>query len=277
MKIIRRIFYALAVSVGMMLVYSLTDSHVKTVALEAAGQDAIEQEDWAYFLPVRYYHSEPLLDQTVVQNGRELRILLYEVAYVGPKDGETFPVTDGLAVLIFQESGDPLAEYFQVVLTTDQETEVTDLGYQLLDFPLYSVLEEDSTSPMFAKSRFFREGSGYANPVLMEFVQNGETVLSLPLSLDLSAFSLKDELDSYLLAHSEPPAENSGPIAVVERLEIDSTWPVIRNLILYAVAVVGLTIFIFTYRRRRLGHQPPTPGLETDLNRLKEPPVPKSE
>ena len=277
MKIIRRIFYALAVSVGMMLVYSLTDSHIKTLALEAAGREAIEQEEWTYFLPVRYYHSVPLLDQTEVQSGRQFRILLYEVAYVGPKSGETYPVTDGLAVLVFQESGEPLAEYFQVILTTDQETEITNLGYQILDFPLYSVLEEESTSPMFAASRFLKQDQEFADPVMMEFAQDGEIVFRLPLSLDLSAFSLKNELDSYLLTHSEPPVENEGTIAVVERLEIDSTWPVVRNLLLYAAGVTALTIFVFSYRRRRLGSKPPTPGLQTDLDRLKEPSVPKSE
>jgi len=41
--------------------------------------------------------------------------------------------------------------------------------------------------------------------------------------------------------------------------------------------VAGLTVFIFTYRRRRLGRRPPTPGLQTDLDRLKEPPTRKSE
>lgn len=269
MKIFSRIIYAICAAFGLLLVYSLTDSQIRSEYLQTEGEQALARFDYDYFVSVRYYNPEPLVDVELTKGENEFHIFAYEVAYISIVDSE-YVVQDGIFFLMHQTKGSAFAEYSEVILETDSDLNVELLGFQVLDLPLFSAMDQESTSPLFKKSAFLKE-ENYQNVTnILINLDNEDAYLETPVSIDWSQFFVKEELENYLSAFDKAPDQPFNGVALANVVTVDTSGPVIRNVAIYVAAVLVLTIVLLFVKKRRMGRMEPTPGLKNDLIRQKE-------
>jgi len=266
MKYFNRILYALVAALGILIVYNLTDSAVKSKELTERAADALSAEDYDYFVSVRFYRPEPIEDVVVASGDATYRILVYDAAYIRMED-ENYTVVDGLVWLMVQTAGTPIDNYFDIRYLNDEETVTTRLGFRIFDFPLFSGMDQNSTATLVKRSDLF-SNEGVSLITSIELWVGDERRLVIPVDIDETDFATKDAIEGYMTQNGDLPEASFGEVAMSDVIVIDTTGPAVRNILIYVGVVALLTYLLFKYREKRLGRKPPTPGVQKDIERL---------
>ena len=267
-KYINRILYALVAALGLMFVYNLTVANVKTSFLKEQGQIELDAGHYEYFISTRFYDDTPVFEETIISGENTYQVLIYEVAYVKLINEQYF-VTDGLFFIMHQTEGTPIEGYFDVFFEADSDIEVQYLGFRVLDFPLYSALDQDTEANMVPRSLFVKQ-SIYQNITGLRLSLGEEIILEIPLLITDAEYNVKSELDTYISTNDEVPSEAFGNVSIAPVIIIDVKDKVILNISIYIVAVSLFTIGLFTYQKKRLGKKEPTIGVKQDVAKLYE-------
>ena len=267
-KYINRILYAVMAALGLMLVYNVTVASVKTNYLKEQGQIELDQNNYEYFISTRFYDSTPIYDEILLSGENTYQVLIYEVAYVKLID-EQFYVVDGLFFMMHQTSGTLIEGYFDVFFTADSDIEIQYLGYRVLDFPLYSALDQDSEANMVPKALFAKD-SIYQTITGIKLSLGEETILEIPLSIEEVEFNVKSELEAYIATNNDVPSEAFQNVSYAPVIVIDVQNEVIVNIAIYIVFISIFTVVLFTYQKRRLGRKKPTEGVQRDVEKIRE-------
>jgi hypothetical protein len=267
-KYINRILYALIAALGLMFVYNLTVANVKTSYLKEQGQIELDAGNYEYFVSSRFYDETPIFEETITSFDSTYHVLVYEVAFVKLINEQYF-VTDGLFFIMHQTDGTPIEGYFDVFFTTESDIEVQYLGFRVLDFPLYSALDQDNESNMVPRSLFVKDGT-YQNITGIRLSLGEEVILEIPLLITDAEYNVKFELETSITTNNEVPSEAFGNVSYAPVIIIDSKNQVMINLSIYIVAIILFTVGLFTYQKKRLGKKEPTEGVQKDVAKLHE-------
>jgi hypothetical protein len=267
-KYINRILYALIAALGLMFVYNLTVANVKTSYLKEQGQIELDAGNYEYFVSSRFYDETPIFEETITSFDSTYHVLVYEVAFVKLINEQYF-VTDGLFFIMHQTDGTPIEGYFDVFFTTESDIEVQYLGFRVLDFPLYSALDQDTESNMVPRSLFVKDGT-YQNITGIRLSLGEEVILEIPLLITDAEYNVKFELETSITTNNEVPSEAFGNVSYAPVIIIDSKNQVMINLSIYIVAIILFTVGLFTYQKKRLGKKEPTEGVQKDVAKLHE-------
>ena len=267
-KYINRIIYSLVLALGLMIVFNLTDSYARTLYLEEQGAIALAANDYEYFISVRFYNAMPVVEQTIAEGERTFDLKIYEVAYISLVD-DVYTVHDGLYMLMHQIEGEDLTDFFTVRISSGTTISEDYMGFKIFSLPLYSAITEDTQSSLI-KKEIFEINDVFQDITQIEIYQENDLFTTIPLSITSVDFTVKSDLESYIATFGEAPKDAFDDVSMAAIVHIDTTAIVLRNIAIYSVIVVALTIFAFRIRNKQLGKKEPTTGLKQDLERLEE-------
>ena len=264
-KYINRIVYSLLVAIGLMLVFNLTDSYARTLYLEEEGAVALSEENYEFFISVRFYNEVPVIDTTVTQGERIFSLKIYEAAYIQLVEDE-YIIYDGLYVLMNQTQGDDLTNFFTVRLQSGTEIIQDYMGIKIFSLPLYSVIEEDTRAAIIKKELFEIDGV-FQEITNIDVYQENDLFTSIPVSIEASDFSVKAEIESYISTNDKAPNDSFGNVSMAPIIDIDTLPLVLRNIGIYSVIMIGLTVLFFR-AKKKYGRKQPTIGVKKDIDKL---------
>jgi len=269
-KYLRRIVYGLVVAVGLMLTFSLTDSYTRSKALKAVAEPALINEDYDLFVPTKYYNKTPLTDSIVTVNEHKLRILVYEVSFLGEDINKNPVVRQGIAFMMHMLEGKTFGNYYGVKVKTVDDIEVEYLGRRYLDLPFYIAINDQTMTPIMDLELFNDEEGIYSPINRVEVYLEGmeEPYASVEVNYIIENFHVKEELEDYYNTNQVYPETSTGNISITEGKKIESSPWVLINMIIYIIISIALTIFIFTFKKKKLGRKEPTIGVKQDIKRL---------
>jgi hypothetical protein len=268
MKLINRIIFALIMAMGLLFVYSRTDQYVRSNELIAQANKALSEENYQHFISVRFYQEVPLLEEEVTVDNTTYRLFLYETAFIRLVN-DNYEVVDGFVFLLFLEQGPLLDLAFQVKISTTEETLIDYIGHRVLDLPVYLAKDQETKAFLFPRSEFYVD-SMYQEITKMDVFVSDELYFSLDLQIEESTYSIKSQIEEYLLANNKVPHEDFGSVRIQKVIQIDTAPYVLRNGAIYLVAVFGVTVLFYGYRNKQLGKKEPTIGVQKDIEKLKQ-------
>lgn len=267
-KYVNRIIYALLAALGLMIVYNLTDSYARTLYLEEHGQIALDNNDLSYFISVRFYDATPVYQETVNVGDISFDLFIYQGAYVQATE-TGYQVVDGLYVLMHQTSGASLTDFFTVRFSSGTAVTEDLMGVKIFKLPVYSAVEENSHAALIKKSLFEVNGT-YQTITNLTIFQETDELVSIPLSIDASQYTVKAAIEDYMTSHNGAvPDQAFGDVSMAPVIEIDTRSIVFRNIAIYIVFAGGITYWIFR-ARKKLGKKEPTIGVKQDIEKLGE-------
>jgi hypothetical protein len=129
---------------------------------------------------------------------------------------------------------------------------------------------QSNSRPILLKDDFLVNDT-YLNLININIALEDGTTFDIPVNVDFDTFTIKDQIDAYILANDDTPRDAFDDVLIAPKIEvIDVNNLVIRNTIIYIVVALSLTVLIFKYRNKRLGRKKATEGLEKDIERLQE-------
>jgi len=266
-KYINRIIYALLAALGLMLVFNLTDTYARTLFLEEQGAIAIENNDYAYFISVRFYDEVPLVEETITISDRSFDLMIYQAAYIQLVN-ETYVVHDGLYIMMHQIAGESLNDFFTVRISSGTEITKDFMGVKIFSLSMYSVLDEDTQASLLKKS-VFESDSVFQTITNITIFQDNDELIQIPVDIEETQFTVKADIIDYIDFNGSAPDEAFGNVTMAPIIEIDTRPIVFRNIAIYIVFAIGVTVLIFT-ARKRLGKKEPTIGVKQDIEKLEE-------
>lgn len=266
-KYINRIIYALLAALGLMLVFNLTDTYARTLFLEEQGAIAIENNDYAYFISVRFYDEVPLVEETITISDRSFDLMIYQAAYIQLVN-ETYVVHDGLYIMMHQIAGESLNDFFTVRISSGTEIIKDFMGVKIFSLSMYSVLDEDTQASLLKKS-VFESDSVFQTITNITIFQDNDELIQIPVDIEETQFTVKADIIDYIDFNGSAPDEAFGNVTMAPIIEIDTRPIVFRNIAIYIVFAIGVTVLIFT-ARKRLGKKEPTIGVKQDIEKLEE-------
>jgi hypothetical protein len=268
MRVIYRILYAIAAAIGLYLVFDISNASVVNAYIETHGTQAIEDENYEYFISARYYHQVPVFETTVQESNRTFVVKIYNVGNIRTIENE-FDVVEGFYVLMHQTAGpEVFMPYYASVTGGTIINEYT--GIKISVLPIYTLVQSERFSMFMNYEDFVDETEGYQNITEIEVIQSEITLFTLNVNLELDDLVLEQPLLDYIDTYQEVPTEAFDQIGYAPVIQIDSRFVVIRNVIIYLILVSIITFFIFFKQRKRMGRTEATTGLEKDIERLKK-------
>lgn len=267
-KYINRIIYSLLAALGLMIVFNLTDSYARTLYLETEGATALSENNYEYFISVRFYNDVPLIETTIQEGERSFDLMIYEVAYIALVD-EQFIINDGLYLLMHQTAGDDLTDFFTVRISSGTTISEDYMGFKIFSLPLYSAITEDTQSSLIKKSLF--ESAGIFQEITqIEIYQENDLFVTIPLSIKSTDFTVKSQIEDYITLNGEAPNAAFDHVSMAPIVHINTTPLVLRNIAIYAVIIITFTVVMFRVRNKRLGKKEPTIGVKQDIEKLED-------
>lgn len=269
-KYINRILFAMIAAIGLLLTYNFTDSAVRKDGIRKAATVALENEDLDFFVPFKYYNNQRLFDQIIEAEDHTLHIMVYEVVLVSRSvTSDEFVFRDGIFFLMEKIEGPSWGEYYSINVIASNNQQQEYLGFQLLDFPIFSAMNPDTAVQFIDRSQF-KTGDIIMPITNIEMYLEGmeDPYISIPVNFTNERFSVMEQVVNYYETNDELPEEPFGNVSISTRVEIDATRWVILALAIYLLIVGGLTAFIFTYKKKTLGRKKATIGVEKDIERL---------
>lgn len=264
-KILNRFIFALLAAIGVLLVFNLTDSYHRTLQLEEMGREALANNDYDFFVSVRYYNKVPIVDEIITEGERTFSLKIYEVAYIKLIE-EEYVVTDGIHLIIHQTAGEPLYNFFSIRFEADNVPMVQYLGVKLFSLPVYSAINEETKASIIKKDTFMINDE-FQTITKMEIFQEDEVFTSIPLGIEGSVFSIRAEIESYIQEHNEPPSQAFDNVSMAPVIHINNIAVVLRNIAIYFLGMIVLTLVVFK-ARKRLGRKEPTIGVKKDIEKI---------
>jgi hypothetical protein len=269
-KYINRILFAMIAAMGLLLTYNFTDSAVRKDGIRKAATIALENEDLDFFVPFKYYNNQRLLDEIIIAEDHTLHIMVYEVVLVSRSvTSNEFVFRDGIFFLMEKIEGPSWGEYYSINVVASNNQQQEYLGFQLLDFPIFSAMNPD-TAVQFIDRSLFKTGDAIMPITTIEMYLEGmeDPYISIPVNFTNERFSVMNQVVNYYETNDELPEEPFGTVSISTRVEIDATRWVILALAIYLLIIGALTAFIFTYKKKTLGRKKATIGVEKDIERL---------
>jgi hypothetical protein len=261
MKWINRIVYALIVALGMMLVFNIVDSQVRSNVLQEQGLQAIQDGDYDRLLAVRFYHTEKLVDTQFTIGDATFDLYLYDAAFVREEAG-VLVVYGGITALFHQTGGKTLTEPFLIRYQAGEEALTLHMGFQVLKLPIYSGVDPETLSAVILKEDL--------NSPLTQFqLVKDETVLvSVPIDIESADLTVQQALSDYIDEHGTVPKEPFDQVGITPTVAIDTSLHVVFFAALYLIAVAITTYLFFVWKKQKLGRVKPTEGVLRDIEHI---------
>ena len=269
-KYINRMIFAFIAAIGLLLTYNFTDSAVRKDGIRKAATVALENEDIDFFVPFKYFNSNRLFDQIVETEDHTLHIMIYEVVLVSTSvTSNEYVFRDGIFFLMEKIEGPTWGEYYSIKVVGSNNQQQEYLGFQLLDFPIYSAMNPETAVQFIDRSQF-KNGDLILPITQVDMYLEGmsDPYISLPMNLTNERFTILDQVVHFYEMNGELPEEPFGNVSISTRVTIDSTRWVILAFAIYALIIGGLTWFIFVRKRKNLGRKKATIGVQKDIERL---------
>lgn len=271
-KYINRIILVMLAGLGLLTTYNLSEAYVISNFLTAEGQKALDEENYAFFMPSRFYNDVLLMDFNFTENGSSFDIRIYEVARI-MSDAEGIRVEDGIFLLIEQLSGPELAYTLDIEYVVDDDFSIEYIGKKQFSLPLYISLQSQTDRTILLKDDFLAEDElTYLEITEIHIYEDKELSFEIPVSIDFESFVIKDQIEDYLAANNnEAPVESFDDVSVTEYIRpVDTNNVIFRNLAIYVTLVITLTVVFFRYKNKRLGRKKATEGLQKDVTKINE-------
>lgn len=269
-KYINRILFAMIAALGLLMTYNFTDSAVRKEGIRKAATIALENEDLDFFVPFKYYNNVRLLDEIIEAEDHTLHIMVYEVVLVSRSvSSDEFVFRDGIFFLMEKIEGPSWGEYYSINVVASNNQQQEYLGFQLLDFPIFSTMNPDTAVQFIDRSQF-KTGDNIMPITNIEMYLEGmqDPYITIPVNFTNERFGVMNQVIDFYETNGELPEEPFGNVSISTRVEIDSTRWVILALAIYLLVIGALTAFIFTYKKKTLGRKKATIGVEKDIERL---------
>jgi len=269
-KYINRILFAMIAALGLLMTYNFTDSAVRKEGIRKAATIALENEDLDFFVPFKYYNNVRLLDEIIEAEDHTLHIMIYEVVLVSRSvTSNEFVFRDGIFFLMEKIEGPSWGEYYSINVVASNNQQQEYLGFQLLDFPIFSTMNPDTAVQFIDRSQF-KTGDNIMPITNIEMYLEGmqDPYITIPVNFTNERFGVMNQVIDFYETNGELPEEPFGNVSISTRVEIDSTRWVILALAIYLLVIGALTAFIFTYKKKTLGRKKATIGVEKDIERL---------
>lgn len=269
-KYINRILFAMIAALGLLMTYNFTDSAVRKEGIRKAATIALENEDLDFFVPFKYYNNVRLLDEIIEAENHTLHIMVYEVVLVSRSvTSNEFVFRDGIFFLMEKIEGPSWGEYYSINVVASNNQQQEYLGFQLLDFPIFSTMNPDTAVQFIDRSQF-KTGDNIMPITNIEMYLEGmqDPYITIPVNFTNERFGVMNQVIDFYETNGELPEEPFGNVSISTRVEIDSTRWVILALAIYLLVIGALTAFIFTYKKKTMGRKKATIGVEKDIERL---------
>lgn len=269
-KYINRILFAMIAALGLLMTYNFTDSAVRKDGIRKAATIALENEDLDFFVPFKYYNNVRLLDEIIEAEDHTLHIMVYEVVLVSRSvTSNEFVFRDGIFFLMEKIEGPSWGEYYSINVVASNNQQQEYLGFQLLDFPIFSTMNPDTAVQFIDRSQF-KTGDNIMPITNIEMYLEGmqDPYITIAVNFTNERFGVMNQVIDFYETNGELPEEPFGNVSISTRVEIDSTRWVILALAIYLLVIGALTAFIFTYKKKTLGRKKATIGVEKDIERL---------
>jgi hypothetical protein len=261
MKWINRIVYAMVVAIGMMLVFNVVDSQVRSNVLQEQGLQAIADGDFDRMLAVRFYHQTKLVDTTFSIDDATFELFIYDAAFVR-NENDTLVVYGGVTVLFHQTSGTPLSEPFHLRYRSGEELVANQMGFQVVKLPVYSGVHPETFSAVVPKADLDTPLTS------LELEKNGVILATIPLSIAASDLTVHQAVAAYIAAHGSVPKVPFDMVGVTPTVAIDTSLHVVFFAALYLIAVTMATYLFFVKKKQKLGSVKPTEGILKDIQNI---------
>ncbi|TNF07155.1 MAG: hypothetical protein EP317_05330 [Bacillota bacterium] len=271
-KYINRIVLVLLAGLGLLTTYNLSEAHVISTYLNDKGEEAINEGNYTFFMPSRYYNDNILQEFTHVEGNRSFVVRIYEVARI-MSDDEGLRVEDGIFLLVEQLTGEDFPYTFDVEYQAGDDIVIPYVMKKQLSLPLYASIQKQTERTIVLKNDFYDEDTeSYLSLSEIRLFQDNNFIITIPVNVDFDTFVIKEQIETYLASHeNNAPTEDFDAVSVTERIvPVDHDNIILRNLIIYVSIIIILTIVFFRYKNNRLGRKKATEGLQKDVAKLKE-------
>ncbi|GEM_PF-790275 len=269
-KYVNRMIFAFLAAIGLLLTYNFTDSAVRKDVIREAATEALANDNIDFFVPFKYFNADRLYDGIVETEDHTLHVMVYEVVLVSTSvTSDTYVFRDGIFFLMEKIEGPKWGEYYSIKVVGSNNQQQEYLGFQLLDFPIYSAMNPDTAVQFIDRSQF-RNGEMVLPITQIDMYLEGmdEPYVSIPVNFTNERFTVMDQVVEYYETNGELPEEPFNNVSLSTRVEIDSTRWVILAFAIYAFIIGGLTWFIFVRKKKTMGRKKATIGVEKDIERL---------
>lgn len=262
MKWINRVVYALVVAFGMMLVFNVVDSQVRSNELQILGLQAIEDGDYDALLAVRFVHADKLVSTTFVVADATFELYIYDAAYVQEEGGELV-VHSGITALFRQTGGTPLSEPFMIRYLSGEESVALQMGFQVLKLPVYSGVDPETLSAVILKEELDLPLTSF------QLIREETVLVSVDINIANVDLTVADAVADFIENNGTVPKESFGIVKVTPTVAIDTSLHVVFFAALYLIAVAIGTYLFFVHKRQKMGRVRPTQGLRKDIESIK--------
>lgn len=267
MKVINRVIFGLIVAVGLMLVATITNEYYRSREIIKITEETLENKDYTDLISAAYYNETPVFEEVITKDNKEFLVLIYEAAHI-TKSNDELIVLDGFQLLMIQNSGEMLPEYFDVVVHADQDIKVNYTGFNLYNLGLYSSFNADTQGSLILENYFLKDDE-FQTINKIEFIKEEELIFELELSLTSDMLTISEPLETYLDLNSEGPSDDIEGVNYNDPIQIDVRNQVIRNVSIYLVVIIIIYYLVFIRKPKTLGKDQATEGLTKDIERLK--------
>ncbi|BCR36861.1 hypothetical protein [Mariniplasma anaerobium] len=266
MKLVNRIMFGLIITVGLMLVYSITDEYYRSREIVDIAAEKLENQEYQDLISAAYYDETPVFEQTVTQNDKEFLVLIYQAAHITDTTNGLL-VLEGFQLLVVQKSGEMLPEYFDVLVSADSDVEVSYTGFNLYNLGLYSAFDPDTQGSLFLRN-YFEKDDVFQTITHITFSKDEVEIFDIEVELTESLYTLKTPLDNYINEYDEVPLTDIDGVSYNAPIIINVRDKVTRNVVIYLVVVLTSYYLLFIRQRKTLGRDKMSEGLKKDVDKL---------
>jgi len=268
MRILNRIFFALLAATGLYLVIDFTNEKVVNEYVNEKGQEAIDQENFDFFVSARYYDKNLILEDVFITEFYTFEVKIYNVANIRQTDG-IYEVIEGFQIILYQTQGPVLEPPFNGdIISSSSDIEVQYLGIKISDLPIYTFALGNPRSTFFNKNLFIKDDLFYP-PTRLDLTYSTLEIGSFEFVIDETDFKLTEWLMTYISENNVVPSAAFDNVGYSPTIDIDSSSLVIRNSIIYVSITTLITILLFFVRKKKMGRKKATVKLTKDIQKVK--------
>jgi hypothetical protein len=267
-KFIKGFFFTIAVLLGYMIVFSITNSKVIENHTQKVGEKALLAADYSVFLGSRYYDENPRYNFTLENEHVSFTVLAYNVAKIIEVEKETYRVVEGLS-FVFELNSGTIEKNSNVILKLDNDNEIQAYLIRIAKLPIYSLYAKDGKHRILTMDDLISYNTYH--PLVNLSIKNDTFTLSQDLEPVLEdSFILEEPLLTYVNEHHQGPSTDLGVVKYVQMTMKNTFGAVLLATAIYFL-IVALLVFCYQFfkDKRHIGRKKPTEGLEKDLERIK--------